>query len=103
MACQDYFTNFELVVKAWELCEGNDLPICNSRRAWLSLWCCIYQMSLITRKPVFGIFDQIGLKPACLATETSYSLEILDIASESILLSKQRTTKTLICVFVVRI
>ena len=28
-------------------------------------------LSLVTRKPVFGIFDQVRLKPGCLATETS--------------------------------
>ena len=30
-----------------------------------------YNMSLVTRKPVFGVFDQIRLAPACSATETS--------------------------------
>ena len=29
------------------------------------------------RKPIFGVCDQVRLKPACSATETSYSLEIL--------------------------
>ena len=28
-------------------------------------------MSLIIRKPVFGVFDQVRLKPACAATEGS--------------------------------
>ena len=28
-------------------------------------------LSLITRKPVFGVFDQVRLNPACSATETS--------------------------------
>ena len=27
--------------------------------------------SLITRKPIFGVFDQVRLKPTCAATETS--------------------------------
>ena len=30
-----------------------------------------FNMSLITRKPVFGVSDQVRLKPACSATETS--------------------------------
>ena len=38
----------------------------------------IYNMSLVTKKPVFAVFDQVRLKPVCLATETSYSLEILE-------------------------
>ena len=28
-------------------------------------------MSLVTRKPVFGVFDKVRLKPACAATEAS--------------------------------
>ena len=61
----------------------------------------------VTAKAVFRVCDQVRLKPACSATETSYSLEILDLASIYIILSKQRTTKALIrlhvCAFVVRI
>ena len=38
-------------------------------------------MSLVTRKPVFRVFDQVRLKPTCSAAETSWSLEILDLAS----------------------
>ena len=34
-------------------------------------WSCTYNMSLITRKPVFGVSDQVRLKPACSATEAS--------------------------------
>ena len=33
--------------------------------------CIKYKMSLVTRKPVFGVFDQVRLKPACAATEAS--------------------------------
>ena len=40
--------------------------------------------------------DQVRLKPACSATETSYYLGILDSASIGIILSRQRTTKALI-------
>ena len=46
-------------------------------------------MSLVTRKPVFEIFDQGRLKLGCSATEASQSVEILDIASIDIILSKQ--------------
>ena len=31
----------------------------------------LFHMSLVTRKPVFGVCDQVRLKLACLATETS--------------------------------
>ena len=33
------------------------------------------------RNPVIGGLDQVRLKPACLATEASLSLVILDMAS----------------------
>ena len=53
-------------------------------------------MSLVTRKPVFGVCDQVRLKLDYSADETSYGLEISAIASSCILLSTQRTTKALI-------
>ena len=45
-------------------------------------------MSLVTRKPVFGVSDEVRFKPACAATETIKSREILDLASIGITLSK---------------
>ena len=48
------------------------------------------------RKPVYGVCDQVRLKPACTATETSQGLEILDLTSTCVIVSKQRTTKVLI-------
>ena len=50
--------------------------------------CAIY-MSHVTRKPVFGVSDQVRLKPVSSATETSYSLEILDLVSIRIIPSRQ--------------
>ena len=38
-------------------------------------------LSLVTRKPVFGVCDQLRLKPACSTDETSYGLEVSAIAS----------------------
>ena len=38
----------------------------------------IIYMSLVTRKPVFGVCDHVRLKPARSASEAGYSLEILD-------------------------
>ena len=49
-----------------------------------------YHMSHVTRKPVFGVCDQVRLKLACSGTE---SLEISDLASIDIILSRQRITK----------
>ena len=61
----------------------------------------LLELSLVTRKPVFGICDQVRLKPTCSATEPSKSLEISAISSRSMKLSKQM--RRLICAFVVRI
>ena len=55
-----------------------------------------YQMSLVTRKPVFGIFDQVRLKPSCSALEMSESCEIANKETRDIILSRQWTTKELI-------
>ena len=53
-------------------------------------------MSHVTRKPVFGVSDQVWLKPACSTSEVIWSLEILDLARIDIILSRQRTIKALI-------
>ena len=45
-------------------------------------------MSLVVRKPVFGVFDlQVPHKPDCTATEDGKRLEILDLGSRWIVLS----------------
>ena len=46
-------------------------------------------MSLITRKPVLGIWDLVRLKPACTATEVRWRREILDIETKGIILPRQ--------------
>ena len=53
-------------------------------------------MSLIRRKPVFGGFDHVRLKPVCSATGSSLWLVILDIETRGIILSRKQTTKALI-------
>ena len=49
------------------------------------------QLSHAMRKCVFGISDQVRFKPASSATQTSYIIEILDLVTVGILLSRQRT------------
>ena len=62
-------------------------------------------LRLVTRKSVFGICDQVRHKPACAATEARQRLEISDIETRDIILSRQRIAKALIrlrgCAFVV--
>ena len=54
------------------------------------------QMSLVTRKPVFRVCDQVRHKLACTATEAKQRLGMLDKEIGGIILSRQRTTKVLI-------
>ena len=53
-------------------------------------------MSLVTRKSVFGVWDQVRHKPACAATEAIWRLDISDIETGDIILPRQRTIKVLI-------
>ena len=46
-------------------------------------------MSHVMRKPVFGVCDQVRHKLACGATVASWSLEISDIETRGIILSRQ--------------
>ena len=53
----DKLDNFDIVKS---LFSDEDIPHSN-----------ILHLSLVTRKPVFGVCDQLRLKPACLADEIS--------------------------------
>ena len=55
-----------------------------------------HNVSHVTRKSVFVVFDQVRLKPACSATEASENHEIANIETIDFILSRQRTTKALI-------
>ena len=44
-------------------------------------------MSLVVRKPVFGVSDQVPHKPVCTVTEDGYKLEISDLESREIVVS----------------
>ena len=64
-------------------CSCGSLCCYDTTQGW-----CMVNMSLVTRKPVAGVLDQVRLKPACKATEA--------VVSRGIILSRQRTTKVLI-------
>ena len=52
-----------------------------------------FYLSLVLRKPVFGVSDQVAHKPGCTATEDGLRLEISDLDRRVIALSmwqKQR-------------
>ena len=49
----------------------------------------VYIMSLVMRKPVFGVSSQVRLKLVCTAIEASWNLEILDIETRDTILSRQ--------------
>ena len=48
-----------------------------------------HKFSLITRKPVFGVCDQVRLKPICSATEASQNHEIANVQTKEIILCSQ--------------
>ena len=50
----------------------------------------VFYLSHVMRKSVFGVYDQVRLKPACSATVTSWGLAVSAIASRGIILSRQR-------------
>ena len=43
-----------------------------------------YNMSHVTRKPVFGVSDHVGHKPACAATDDGQKLENSDLGRRGI-------------------
>ena len=47
----------------------------------------VLHMSLVVRKPVFGVSDQVRYKSGCTATEDGQRLEISDLGSRGIVLS----------------
>ena len=67
----------------------------------------LYYLGIDARKPVFGIPDQVRLKPVYSPTETSWNIQILLVASLDMILSNKQITKVLIrlcrliCAFVV--
>ena len=48
---------------------------------------CNSDMSLVVRKPVFGVSDQVPHKPGCTATEDGWRLEISYLGRRDIVLS----------------
>ena len=46
--------------------EGHQIKVCT-----IKVGIIIHCMSLVARKPVYGVSDQVRLKPTCSATETS--------------------------------
>ena len=54
------------------------------------------KMSLVVRKPVFGVSDQVQHKPGCPAIEDDYRLEISDLGSRGIFTIRAAKTNALI-------
>ena len=92
----------ESVLRLWTLLDYNELKQFSlhsslqkkSHMCISNIW--TFMNDFVVYLVVFGVFDQVRLKPVCAATETSYGLETSAIASSGIILSRQRTTKALI-------
>ena len=54
-------------------------------------------MSLVVRKPVFGVSDQVPHKPGCKATEDGYRHEIPCIGSRGIVLCSKNKGANQLC------
>ena len=61
----------------------------------MTVWFLVH-IGHIMRKPVFGVSDQVILKPACSATENSKTFEMLCVASLDMIVSIELITKALI-------
>ena len=60
---------------------------CNDNGAVNEMAATIKDMSLVVRKPVFGVFHQVPHKPGCTATDDGWRLEISYLGSRGIVLS----------------
>ena len=81
-------------LKKWS--KLTDFPLCYFCINNQNKVCALHIQATSRENVSSGIFDQVRFKPACSATESSYSLEILDLVSIGITLSRQRKTKMLI-------
>ena len=82
--------------KAFRSCLRPWIEIINVKRCSIAKQISCNIIEPRHEKTCLRVCVQVRLKPACSAIETSQSLEILDLASIFIILSKQRTTKALI-------
>ena len=66
------------------------------------VWVCEMELSHMGKNsrnpenPFFGVCVLVRRKPACLASDTSYDIEILHVVSRCIILFRKQTTKALI-------
>ena len=63
------------------------LHMCGKRLLRAFVFKCLDSMSLVVRKPVFVVSDQVRHKPGCTATEDGQRLEISNLVSRGIVLS----------------
>ena len=56
----------------------------------------LYKWAPSSENVSLRVCDQLRFKPACSASEASYRLDISDLETRNIILSKERTTKALI-------
>ena len=97
LGIQSKDSDFMTLTKFWFFIEPFAVKFITSKPVMLN-HCSeeLLDMSLIMRKPVFGVFDQVRLKPACPATEAKQRFEISDIETRDIIISRQWTAKVLI-------
>ena len=67
-----------------------------SHNCWKKPWQVLLYLGINTTKPVFWVSDKARLKPVSWATETSWKIENLLVASLDMILSNRGITKALI-------
>ena len=72
-----------LIIKGVRACK---IFKTNVQKGFLYYWCIILKMSLVVRKPVFGVSDQVRHKPGYTATEDGNMLVISYLGSRGIVL-----------------
>ena len=81
----DQFDSFQVNIEHYEGQSGDRIISSYVTSQYIAL--AAYDMSLVVRKPVFGVSDLVRHKPGCTATEDGWRLEISDLDSRGIVLS----------------
>ena len=76
--------NYISVRKNWVTESGKELEMSGMYKHTVFTY---HYLSLVVRKPVFRVSDQVRHKPGCTATEDGKRLEISDLGSRGIVLS----------------
>ena len=88
MCIKEGFIGLHCLMKMeWQKYKDVERSVCIMTEITIQMLSLQGHMSLVVRKPVFGVSDQVRHKPGCTTTEDGQRLEILDLGSRGIVLS----------------